>query len=98
MKELIRMLRGRACFLRGKGEVKTPELLDQAADIILQKSNISQSENRYRVERNGFIHKVICGSGERKLYVGTKKSCLRVCHELATAYEDGKFMGEEGDA
>lgn len=36
--EIIQMLRGRAKFCRGKGEVKTPQLLEQAANLLEQKT------------------------------------------------------------
>jgi hypothetical protein len=51
---------------------------------------------RYRVEPTGRGFWPFCvraGDGERELFVGHRKACERVAAELATAFEDGKFVG-----
>ena len=51
--------------------------------------------DRYRVEKTGrgfWPYCVKAGDGTRELFVGHKKTCDRVASELATAFEDGKFM------
>lgn len=50
---------------------------------------------RYRVERSpgGFWPCiVVCGTGTRELFKGSRKSCERVAIELTTAYLDGAFV------
>lgn len=52
-------------------------------------------EQRYRVEPRGkgfWPYCVKAGDGERELYFGHKKDCDRVSAELATAFEDGKYI------
>lgn len=51
---------------------------------------------RYRVEPTGRGFWPFCvraGDGERELFIGHRKACERVAAELATAFEDGKFVG-----
>lgn len=50
---------------------------------------------RYRVERTGqgfWPYCVRAGDGTRELFVGHLKQCKRVAAQLATAFEDGKFI------
>lgn len=50
---------------------------------------------RYRVERTGqgfWPYCVRAGDGTRELFVGHLKQCKRVAAQLATAFEDGKFV------
>ncbi|WP_312139970.1 hypothetical protein [Stutzerimonas nitrititolerans] len=50
---------------------------------------------RYRVVRHGGNFGIACvkaGDGERTLYQGHISDCERVAAELATAFEDGKFV------
>lgn len=50
---------------------------------------------RYRVEPTGRGFWPFCvraGSGERELFIGHRKMCEQVAAELATAFEDGKFV------
>lgn len=52
-------------------------------------------EQRYRVEPRGkgfWPYCVKAGDGERELYFGHNKDCDRVSAELATAFEDGKYI------
>ncbi|MNQ90150.1 hypothetical protein D3C85_1054800 [compost metagenome] len=64
---------------------------------------------RYRVEETGrgfWPYCVRAGDGTRELFIGHRKQCEIVAAELATAFEDGKFVaapaapqqGEYGDA
>lgn len=59
-------------------------------------------ENRYRVERScgGFWPCiVVCGTGTRELFKGSRKNCECVAMELTTAYLDGAFVSQrEADA
>jgi len=51
--------------------------------------------DRYRVEPTGRGFWPFCvraGSGERELFIGHRKTCEQVAAELATAFEDGKFV------
>ena len=51
--------------------------------------------DRYRVEPTGRGFWPFCvraGDGERELFIGHRKACERVAAELATAFEDGKFV------
>ncbi|MDS1045304.1 hypothetical protein QM013_34815, partial [Pseudomonas aeruginosa] len=53
---------------------------------------------RYRVERTGqgfWPYCVRAGDGTRELFVGHLKQCKRVAAQLATAFEDGKFVAGE---
>lgn len=50
---------------------------------------------RYRVERTGqgfWPYCVRAGDGTRELFAGHLKQCKRVAAQLATAFEDGKFV------
>ncbi|HCA6729128.1 TPA: hypothetical protein MX491_000162 [Pseudomonas aeruginosa] len=52
---------------------------------------------RYRVEKTGkgfWPYCVRAGDGTRELFVGHLKQCQRVAAELATAFEDGKFVAK----
>lgn len=51
--------------------------------------------DRYRVEPTGRWFWPFCvraGDGKRELFIGHRKACERVAAELATAFEDGKFV------
>ncbi|HHZ1058096.1 TPA: hypothetical protein ACV882_006521 [Pseudomonas aeruginosa] len=52
---------------------------------------------RYRVEKTGqgfWPYCVRAGDGTRELFVGHLKQCKRVAAQLATAFEDGKFIAQ----
>lgn len=54
---------------------------------------------RYRVEKthSGFWpYCVRCGTGNRQLFVGHRKACLKVAAELTTAFNDGAYMTTSG--
>lgn len=55
---------------------------------------------RYRVEKLGRVLAILraCGDGTRELFVGHLKQCQRVATELATAFEDGKFIAAPGSS
>ncbi|UVN13833.1 hypothetical protein FBPa34_0008 [Pseudomonas phage vB_PaeM_FBPa34] len=56
---------------------------------------------RYRVEKTGkgfWPYCVRAGDGTRELFVGHLKQCQRVATELATAFEDGKFIAAPGSS
>ncbi|ENT8436320.1 hypothetical protein [Pseudomonas aeruginosa] len=75
---------------------------DQHGDIrqdLTQQAEAERPEvfglERYRVERTGqgfWPYCVRAGDGTRELFVGHLKQCKRVAAQLATAFEDGKFV------
>lgn len=58
-----------------------------------------KGSDRYQVEKNTSVfwpYHVRAGNGDRLLFVGGKASCENVAKELATAFEDGKFVQKNG--
>ncbi|WP_271007136.1 hypothetical protein [Pseudomonas aeruginosa] len=85
---------------------KSPEMDTRVVEVTAQPSpaQAEQAEaerpevfglERYRVERTGqgfWPYCVRAGDGTRELFVGHLKQCKRVAAQLATAFEDGKFV------
>lgn len=85
---------------------KSPEMDARVVEVTAQPSpaQAEQAEaerpevfglERYRVERTGqgfWPYCVRAGDGTRELFVGHLKQCKRVAAQLATAFEDGKFV------
>lgn len=80
------------CYWRKRAESRQNETVQRPA----QGSVLTIfGTDRYRVEKTwrGFWpYCVKAGDGQRELYLGHKKTCDRVAAELATAFEDGKFV------
>ncbi|MFU5322154.1 hypothetical protein ACM7XJ_30145 [Pseudomonas aeruginosa] len=67
---------------------------DEQAEAEAERPEVFGLE-RYRVERTGqgfWPYCVRAGDGTRELFVGHLKQCKRVAAQLATAFEDGKFV------
>lgn len=88
----------------GKPEFAWPESVEKARAFLATHHAVEQAEaerpevfglERYRVERTGqgfWPYCVRAGDGTRELFVGHLKQCKRVAAQLATAFEDGKFV------
>lgn len=54
--------------------------------------------DRYRVENNASMFaqwKVVCGTGTRKIFTGTKIQCFEAAAELTTAFLDGVYAASQ---
>ncbi|MDS9418614.1 hypothetical protein RMD97_20585 [Pseudomonas aeruginosa] len=89
------------------GTASVGDILDAALERLQAQPSPAQAEQaeaerpevfgleRYRVERTGqgfWPYCVRAGDGTRELFVGHLKQCKRVAAQLATAFEDGKFV------
>lgn len=83
-------------FERTLQQLETPGQAEQAEQAEADRPEVFGLE-RYRVEKteHGFWpYCVLAGDGTRELFVGHLKQCQRVAAQLATAFEDGKFIAQ----
>ncbi|HDP4077426.1 TPA: hypothetical protein P6M17_004930 [Pseudomonas aeruginosa] len=79
----------------GGMEMEIQELKAKLAEQAQHSATEVFGLERYRVERTGqgfWPYCVRAGDGTRELFVGHLKQCKRVAAQLATAFEDGKFI------